>query len=243
MINLLHTAVCFIVLAAPISGSDAPSDPKSAAAPSNGNVRMFDSIANYVAARQSEFDQISAERKQQLEHLSAYIRNRRDADQTVRLIFVCTHNSRRSHMAQLWAAVAAQAYGIEAATYSGGTESTAFNPRAVAAMQRAGFRTEKTTDDANPIYHLRFSDDRPALTCFSKRFDQAPNPKSNFAAVMVCGEADKACPSVAGAAARFAIPFVDPKVSDGTPTESATYDERCAQIAREILYVFSRAAG
>ncbi len=158
----------------------------------------------------------------------------------MRLIFVCTHNSRRSQMAQLWAAVAAEKYGLQATTYSGGTESTAFNPRAVAAMQRAGFRIEKTTDDDNPIYHARYADDRPALTCFSKKYDGAPNPKKHFAAVMVCGDADRKCPNVSGADERVAIPFVDPKVSDGSPSESQTYDERCAQIAREMLYVMSR---
>jgi protein-tyrosine-phosphatase len=145
-------------------------------------------------------------------------------------------------MAQLWAAVAARTYGIRATTYSGGTESTAFNPRAVAAMERAGFNIDKTTDDQNPIYHVRYSDQQPALTCFSKKYAGDPNPRQDFAAVMVCSDADRACPTVPGAAGRFALPFVDPKVSDGTPQEAATYDERCAQIARELLYVMSRVA-
>jgi len=38
-------------------------------------------------------------------------------------------------------------------------------------------------------------------------------------------------------AARFALPYDDPKQSDGTPTEVKTYDERCRQIAREMLYM------
>lgn len=204
---------------------------------------LYTALSQFVAARQAEFDQISPARKRLLEQLNAFIVRQNSAGQPVRLVFVCTHNSRRSHMAELWAAVAAQVYGIDAATYSGGTESTAFNPRAVTAMQRAGFRIEKTSESANPIYHVRYGDDRPALVCFSKRYDQEPNPRKDFAAVMVCDEADAACPSVAGAAARFAIPFVDPKHADGTPAETSAYDERCAQIAREIAYVFSRAAG
>ena len=110
----------------------------------------------------------------------------------------------------------------------------------LAAMERAGFRIEKTTDDPNPIYHVRISDEGPASTCFSKVYDGAPNPTQGFAAIMVCSDADRACPSVPGAIARFALPFVDPKISDGTPEEVATYDERCAQIAREMLYVMSR---
>jgi hypothetical protein len=107
-------------------------------------------------------------------------------------------------------------------------------------MERAGFKIQKTTDDANPVYHVRCGDQLPPLTCFSKKFDGAPNPKEGFAAVMVCSSADRSCPAVRGATGRFAIPFIDPKVSDGTPQEAATYDARCAQIAREMLYVMSR---
>lgn len=213
------------------------------AQPPKDACRMYEPLAEFVTARRGEFDRIDAGRRAQLDALSAYIREQRAADKPVRLNFICTHNSRRSHMSQLWAAVAAEAYGIPVTVYSGGTEATAFNPRAVAAMERAGFRIEKTTDDKNPIYHVRVADNRPALTCFSKRYDNAPNSTEGFAAVMVCDQADAACPTVSGAAARFSLPFVDPKAADGTPKEAETYDARCAQIARELLYVMSRAAG
>ncbi|MEW6199826.1 MAG: protein-tyrosine-phosphatase [Planctomycetota bacterium] len=203
---------------------------------------MFDAVADYVTQRQCEFGSIDVSRRTLLDELSRYIRQRRMSGETARLIFVCAHNSRRSHMAHLWAVVAAAVYGLDVATFSGGTEATAFNPGAVAALERAGFRIEKTSAGDNPTYVVRFSEKQPGITCFSKKFDAAPNPKADFAAVMVCGEADTACPAVAGASARFSIPFVDPKVSDGTPQEAATYDERCAQIAREMLYVMSRVA-
>ncbi|MCA9243339.1 MAG: hypothetical protein KDA32_05245 [Phycisphaerales bacterium] len=194
-----------------------------------------------IADRIAEFDRIPADRRRELDAFADMIRQARHGDQPARLVFICTHNSRRSHMSQIWAAVAAHHYGVKNIhTYSGGTESTAFNPRAVAAMERAGFGVEKTTDDMNPIYHVRFCDNRPAMTCFSKKFDGDPNPKADFAAVMVCGDADRACPVVPGATGLFAIPFVDPKASDGTPQEAETYDERCAQIAREMLYIMSR---
>ena len=59
---------------------------------------------------------------------------------------------------------------------------------------------------------------------------------------MTCSQADRGCPIVYGSAARFSTPYVDPKVSDGTPEEVGTYDERCAEIARDMLYVMSVAA-
>lgn len=197
-------------------------------------------LSRYLSDRAAEFDQIDPERRALLEQLSSTIRAQLDTGEDVRLLFVCTHNSRRSQMAQLWTAAAAQVYGLKVATYSGGTESTAFNPRAVAAMERAGFDIEKTTDDANPIYHVRMGEGLPVATCFSKRLDGAPNPAEGFVAVMVCSQADRACPAVRGAASRLAIPFVDPKESDNTPQEEAAYSARCAQISREMLYAMSR---
>ncbi len=202
---------------------------------------LYPEVETFVRARVAEFDQIPLERRAVLGNLGSYVRAQLDSSGRCQLIFICTHNSRRSHMGQVWCAIAAAFYerpGVVA--YSGGTESTAFNPRAVDALRRAGLRIEQTTQADNPIYHVRFSDAVPAITCFSKVFDQAPNPKQGFAAVMTCAQADAACPSVPGADARFAIPYEDPKAFDGDKLESIMYDERCAQIAREMLYLFSQ---
>jgi arsenate reductase len=215
-----------------------------AAAPSGvaPTTDLYPDLSAYLDERAAEFEQISADRKAVLEELASYIRTKSASAEPADLIFVCTHNSRRSHMSQLWAAAAAARAGLRVRTYSGGTESTAFNPRAVASIRRAGIRIEKTSDAANPVYHARIADTLPAMTCFSKPYDNDPNPKSAFGAVMVCSDADDACPFVPGAEFRLAVPFVDPKVSDNTPKEAATYDERCAQIAREMLYAMTVAA-
>ncbi len=166
------------------------------------------------------------------------------AHEGLQATFVCTHNSRRSHLSQIWAQAAAWHYGLDdVATFSGGTEATAFNPRAVAALQRAGFTIEAEDPEAhNPVYRVTFDDDHPAMRCFSKCYADPCNPDSDFAAVMTCADADDACPLVEGATHRFAITYVDPKEADGTSTEAATYDQRCAQIAREMLWVMRRAA-
>lgn len=235
--------LCALVLILTIiSGAFRDDDPAGKPAADSGGA-LFKEVAASLVARAGEFDDIDLPRREKLDELSGFIRQQLAAHKTPRLLFVCTHNSRRSQMAQIWAAVAAEKYGLTIATYSGGTEASAFNSRAVAAMERAGLRIEKSTDDSNAIYHVRFSAIRPALTCFSKRFDNPPNPREEFAAVMVCSDADRACPIVPGSSARIAIPYVDPKESDGTGREAAVYDERCAQIEREMLYVMSRVNG
>jgi len=202
--------------------------------------KLYSQLAAFVEEREAEFDRIPRERKAQLDQLSDYLRECQTSGKPALLIFICTHNSRRSHMSQLWAAVAAVHYGIEnVETYSGGTECTAFNPRAVAAMERAGFKVEIEKAVQNPKYHLSFADNSKPQTCFSKVYSEDTNPTADFCAVLTCSSADKNCPNVVGAIKRVAIPYEDPKIADGTPGESSKYDERSAQICRELLYAFS----
>jgi arsenate reductase len=202
--------------------------------------KLYGQLAAFVEEREAEFDNIPTQRKVQLEQLSDYLRECQNSGKPARLIFICTHNSRRSHMSQLWAAVAAVHYGLEnVETFSGGTECTAFNPRAVAAMERAGFKVEIDESLQNPTYQLSYAHDSKPQTCFSKVYSDGANPTADFCAVMTCSSADKSCPNVKGASKRVAIPFEDPKIADGTPDESSKYDERSAQICREILYAFS----
>jgi arsenate reductase len=188
----------------------------------------------------SEFSQITNERKTAISHLKMYIAQRKQEGKKVSLNFVCTHNSRRSHISQIWAQTAAHYYGIEnVETFSGGTEATAFNPRAVTAMKQAGFDIVTVKDDQNPVYKVKFSTDTSALTVFSKKYDDDFNPKADFAAVMTCSHADENCPFIPGAK-RIALTYDDPKDFDGTPQEAAKYTERVHEIGREILYAFSQ---
>lgn len=198
-------------------------------------------LVKYIEVRSGEFDQIPDERQERLKKLAAYVDGFRKAEEPARLVFICTHNSRRSQMAQIWAATAARHFkitGIE--TFSGGTESTAFNPRAVAALQRAGLKIDKLDETKNSRYAVHLQDSKEPLICFSKIYRDPPNPKADFCAVMTCSETDSNCPLVSGCTLRVALPFNDPKVADDTDEETAKYDERCLQIGREMLYLFSQ---
>lgn len=205
--------------------------------PPDQGTAMLDS---YIEARRSEFTSIEPERREQLEELADLLVQRR-SDGDLSLVFICTHNSRRSQMAQVWARIAAERGGVDGVeTYSGGTEVTAFNPRAVAALGRAGVEIEQVAGGDNPLYEVRTPGSADPLECSSKVFDDPANPASDFIAVMTCSSADRTCPLVPGARDRFALTYVDPKAHDGTDREAAAYDERCAQIAREMLFVFDR---
>ena len=60
-------------------------------------------LERYLLDRQMEFDQIDAARRAVLEPLAEALAGQlQDRNSTVDVTFVCTHNSRRSHMSQLW---------------------------------------------------------------------------------------------------------------------------------------------
>lgn len=188
-----------------------------------------------------EFPLIPTERRKTLQPLTDYLASTAQGDEKIKLNFICTHNSRRSHIAQLWAQAAANYYGVDnIETYSGGTEGTAFNPRAVHAMIETGFDVSVVKPGVNPVYLARFSEAGPGLMLFSKKYDDAFNPSTGFAAVMTCSHADQNCPLVPGASARIAITYDDPKDFDGTQQEADKYRERALEIGREILYAFSK---
>lgn len=189
----------------------------------------------------SRFDTISSERKNLLKQLTSFVQQRVQTGQTVYLNFICTHNSRRSHLSQLWAQAAAHYYGIKSVqSYSGGTEATAFNPRAVKAMSEAGFDITKIKEGDNPMYEVRFAEGINPVTAFSKVYNDPFNHNKDFAAVMTCSHADENCPLVFGATARIALTYDDPKEFDGTPREAEKYQERVEEIGTEILYAFSQ---
>ena len=180
-----------------------------------------------------------AEHRLRLEKLAAAIHQRLNEKKQADVLFVCTHNSRRSHMAQLLGLAAARRKGlITVRTFSGGTEATAFNPRAIAALRRVGFEIEGA-EGTNPHHLVRSSPSLDPVEAYSKRFTDPPNPPSGFIVVMTCSQADAACPYVQGATTRVAVPYDDPKMADGTPEEAARYDERVAQIGRDLAWVFA----
>ena len=202
---------------------------------------FYPELKRYLTEATARFDTIPNDRKSALANVADYVRERLSKSEPAKLTFICTHNSRRSHLSQIWAQVAAEYYGLEGVeTFSGGTEATAFNPRAVAAMQRCGLRI--VADDptaSNPRYSVTTSDSSTPQLCFSKAYGDPPNPSKGYCAVMTCSQADDACPLVMGCDLRMPIRYEDPKVADDTEFEAQRYDESSAQICSEMLYMMS----
>ncbi|MCX7549110.1 protein-tyrosine-phosphatase [Xanthomarina sp. F1114] len=181
------------------------------------------------------------ERKEILQELIAYIQEKVSGKQEIRLNFICTHNSRRSHLAQVWAQTLAHHFQIsQMFCYSGGTEATALYPVVATTLEETGFQIQKLSEENNPVYSMKYSENEHPIIGFSKTFDDVFNPKSNFAAILTCSQADVGCPFIAGAEKRIPITYEDPKVSDGSPNQKEVYSNRSLQIATEMYYVFSQ---
>lgn len=205
----------------------------------SNKIILFPEIENTIIT--FNFEIISEERSSILQPLIDFIQFKVETNSQVRLNLICTHNSRRSHLSQVWAQTAAAHFNIKNVyCYSGGTEATAMFPLVSKTLAKQGFQIKIISEGNNPIYSIKFSENEHPVIGFSKTFDNDFNPKSEFAAIMTCSSADKGCPFIAGAEKRIPITFEDPKAFDNTPQQVEKYEERSLQIANEMFYVFSK---
>ncbi|MDD2983727.1 MAG: protein-tyrosine-phosphatase [Crocinitomicaceae bacterium] len=200
---------------------------------------MFSEIEQVIKALNPQT--ISTERKAILQPLTEFIQSKVSNQQDIRINFICTHNSRRSHLSQVWAQTLAYHFNIKNVfCYSGGTESTALFPIVAETLQNSGFQIKTISKNENSIYSIKYAYNQHPIIGFSKRLNDDFNPKSEFAAIMTCDSANEACPFVSGAEKRIPITFEDPKAFDNTPQQAEKYNERSLQIATELFYVFSQ---
>ena len=198
-------------------------------------------LYNHLEDLENEFSFIPKERKDVLKKVAKFITKSLADDGIANVNFICTHNSRRSHLAQIWAQTAAAYFGLAGVNaYSGGTEATAVFPSIIDTLKKTGFEIDTLAKGKNPIYTIKFDENEAAIIGFSKTYDHSFNPKSDYCAVLVCAGADENCPVVNGADERILITYDDPKEFDGKSDEAEKYEERSVQIAREMLYLMHK---
>ena len=152
------------------------------------------------------------------------------------LLFVCTHNSRRSQFSDFWCQYALETFGVQNVSSSScGTEVTECNPRTVASLHRTGVAVSAADAADNPRYSAVAGE--CVIELFSKAFGMPGVPTENVIAMMCCGDADEKCPAIVGAVERVALLYNDPKHSDGTSEEAETYDARSLEIGAEMFYL------
>lgn len=203
---------------------------------------MYDQINALILELENQTGQIPSSRREALDGIAQHFSSKIEKGEIIQPLVVCTHNSRRSHMGQLWFAAAAEYYGVQQAkSYSAGTEATELNPRVVAALKQVGFKVSVTEkQESNPTYTVSWSLKEESAELFSKTYQDESIPNTGVTAIMVCTDADENCPFIPGADARFPLPFEDPKVADGTPQEASRYLESLHEIGREIIYIVKK---
>lgn len=201
---------------------------------------MYPKIELIISKLLVSFDSIPLPRKQKLIELACHLKLTLCSSNKLNLLFVCTHNSRRSHMGQLWGQLAANYYKMDNVnSFSAGTEVTELNSNVIEMLQKVGFMVSTFQTVSNPAYLIEFGQNQ-SLTCFSKLIEHESNPKSDFFAIMMCTEAEANCPFVPGAIHRFGLPFDDPKVYDNTLKVSDAYLSTFEEIGIQILFLFNQ---
>lgn len=161
-------------------------------------------------------------------------------EKRVNLNFICTHNSRRSQLAQVWASFASNYFNLTSIeSFSGGTAITAFYRNTIKTLQEAGFTFQLLEfSHQNPEYLITYEGCKNPIVGYSKLFDDHYNKKP-FIAITTCAAADANCPYISDALQKFHLPYNDPKNFDNTLYQSEKYLEINRHIAGEIYYIFN----
>ncbi len=201
---------------------------------------MNSEIKKYIQKVVIDLGKIPQKRKKILLEIVSYIKQNYLIEDRSNIIFICTHNSRRSQLAQCWLSVSCRYYNLNKInTFSGGLEITSLNSNALNALKRSGFIVNHI-DTKDNIYLLKTSKKNKGQTLYSKKHDSKNNPQRKFLAIITCSDANKQCPVVRGADKKIFLPYHDPRISDGSGLEKTTYDQSCFNIAQEMFYIMKK---
>ncbi|HQR06652.1 MAG TPA: hypothetical protein PLN21_07515 [Gemmatales bacterium] len=207
--------------------------------------RLFPKIKQYLDDQSVKLVRVAEAHQAALYELSRWIARREKKPSDI--IMVCTGNSRRSILgATMGNIVAAYRNKNHLRFHSAGTAPSAFNSRTIATLKEIGLVIEATGSqakvgakkEANPHYRIEWGKGaNTSVVEYSKLLDDVALPGRDFAAVMVCDDADAKCPTVAGADLRVSMTFLDPKAFDGTKEESAEYGKTRDLLAQTMLRI------
>ena len=216
----------------------------SADAPANAQelvkqTDLYPELLAYLNQRAAEFEQIPDERKADLARLADYIRQRQAGDGGARITFICTHNSRRSHLAQVWAQVAAYYYAVPRCPP---IPAARRSPRSTRERQRPFNVPVCGSRPTNPPQPIRAIEWRPVIagrrsSVTRSGLTKLPIPRAASPPCLTAPKPTRPARWSAVAICDCRSAMMTPKAADGTAEEAAVYDQRSRQIGREMLYV------
>lgn len=134
-----------------------------------------------------------------------------------RVLFLCTHNSARSQMAEgLLRAIAGDTFEV----FSAGTEQTRVQPLAIDAMREVGIDLSSHTSKTLKVFQ-------------GQTFDYV---------ITVCDRANESCPIFPGDTQRIHWSFDDPTAAEGSDEERLRVFRRVRDEIQQRLRIFTTIA-
>ena len=144
-----------------------------------------------------------------------------------KIVFICTHNSRRSQLCEVWGSILSKRFNLDLSFFSAGTEKTEVCGEAIKSLERAGI--EIGIGGKIKLMHNQ-------IELHSKTLDEIK--EDEFIAIMTCSDAEKNCPVEPRSKKNIKLFYDDPKKYDGTIEASVEYDKTCRLIASELNAIF-----
>ena len=144
-----------------------------------------------------------------------------------KIVFICTHNSRRSQLCEVWGSILSKRFNLDLSFFSAGTEKTEVCGEAIKSLERAGM--DFTIVGNNILIQNK-------IELHSKTLDEIK--EDEFISLITCSDAEKNCPIDPRSKKNIKLFYDDPKKYDGTKEESDEYDKTCKLIASELNRIF-----
>ena len=159
---------------------------------------LIKKLDRYSSTVSQEFDQISANRKEQLTSLADMIISANLKDGNSFLVFTDETNSGVSHIAQAFLQASIAKRGLSKVNiFSAGNTESAIDKQAIALLKSAGFAIECNTNfKKNPRYLLNYSWSENRIMLFSKKMNNFQIPASNLIVVSLDGNSVSDSPAI-----------------------------------------------
>ena len=184
----------------------------------------MDLVFNKFFSRIDSFNP-NQKRKKRLDNIASVINE--NLNKTRSIVFLCTHNSRRSQICEVWGKVFAEIYRKKININSAGAFKTVVHSQVYESIVKCGL----IVNNKKEIFF-----DKKKFKLNSKTTDSIT--MKNFIAVMTCSDAEKSCPHDPKSIRNIKMFFNDPRIYDETDKMSREYLKTTTYIAEELNYIF-----
>ncbi len=142
------------------------------------------------------------------------------------VVFLCTHNSRRSQYCEIWGNYFSSVYKKSITFLSAGAVKTKVHKQIYKSLERVGVKVDRNSS---------INIENITIIPFSKTLSDIN--KKQFISIMTCSNYEKTCPFDPRSLINLQLFYKDPKRYDNSNREAEEYDKTSFMIACEINYI------